>query len=416
MYIKVKKYENSKVKGRAYTYITDMDIAKDDLVVAEFGKSDSVLKVTEVDVEKPDFECKVIKHLATEDEIAETTKAEESSTSGMNIQVIKEVSPEIVINYDELKSSLMGWLTKYSGIVVTSDNLKDCKAMSKDLSRLSRNIDRYRIDKAKELSQPITDFQDQCKALKALIDDVKKPIDEGTNLYDQKVKNGNIVFAKKEIEEAVAVHELNNFYAGDLTVKSDYSNLSMTHSKIKDDIEQRAQVLEIEQKAYSARRNAVQAVIDEENKTLTHGLEIVDYDIACYEQQDSSTVIEMVRKNASKIRSIEEAAKEEAQRIADEKAGLADVPEDIPACEPVPGQMSIDDVPEETCMPSSMCEPVQEEPLPEQSAQEEPEQVPELMAFADIRISGDLSIVDNALTWLDGIDGLELSISNKGAF
>ena len=69
MFVKVKKWENDKVKGKAYTYVTDMELGVGDLVVAEFGKSDSVLCVTELDVEKPtEFECKPIKRSATSED------------------------------------------------------------------------------------------------------------------------------------------------------------------------------------------------------------------------------------------------------------------------------------------------------------------------------------------------------------
>lgn len=409
MYIKVKKWENDKVKGRAYTYVTDMDLAVGDLVVAEFGEKDSVLCVTDLDVEKPtEFECKAIKRSAlTEDFV--------SPKSGIQIKIITETMPEIKINYDDLKHYLVDSLKKYKGIVVTEDNLKDCKSMRKELTRLKKDVDSYRISKKKEFSAPIKVFEEQCKTLVELIEEVELPIKEGTDHYDEKVKNKNLEFAAKAVDETVKKHNLNRFYAPELVIKAEYGNLVMTQKKILNDIEQSAQVLDIEQQHYESRLNAVNSLIEDENKSLTHKLDLKDYELACYEKMDSSAVIALVKEDAAKIRAIEDDAKKQLQLAVEKKAGVAEsemraniaaaVEEYIDNTPdgPLDGQIGFNDFTAE-----SNQVPIAE-PIDANINYAE-------IAFADLSISGDPTKVDMAISFLQSIDGLDVEINGRGKF
>lgn len=416
MFVKVKKWENDKVKGKAYTYVTDMDLGIGDLVVAEFGNSDTILCVTALNVEKPtEFKCKPIKRNATSEDFVE-------SESGMKIKVISETMPEIKINYDDLKQYLIDSLKKYKGIVVTEKNLKDCKAMRKELTRLKKDVDSYRISKKKEFSAPIRAFEDQCKTLVELIEEVELPIKEGTDLYDVQVKNKNLEFAANAVDAAVKKHGLNRFYAPELVIKSEYGNLSMTQKKILNDIEQSAQVLGIEQQHYESRLNAVSLLLEDENATLTHKLDIKDYELACYEKMDSSAVIALVKEDAAKIRNIEEAARKEQQLEVEKKAGIVEaetrasiaaaVEEYIDSTPdgPLDGQLGIEDMPAEPWVSEA---PAAQTPTAEPAAEKTDFAA---IAFAEISISGDPTKVDTAISFLQSIKGLDVEVNSRGQF
>ena len=85
----------------------------------------------------------------------------------MEVRILNEIKPVIEINFDHLKTTLTETLEKYNGIIVTEETLSGCKATQKELAGVRNKIDRYRIDKKKELSKPITAFENQCKELVA---------------------------------------------------------------------------------------------------------------------------------------------------------------------------------------------------------------------------------------------------------
>lgn len=222
-----------------------------------------------------------------------------------DIKITQEQLPVIEINYDSLKENLMQNLEKYKGIVVSEDNLKNCKETRKELARLKNSIDNFRKAKKKEMSAPIKEFEDKCKTLYTLVEDVEKPIKEGTDLYDDKVRKEHEIFALSEIFAANEKYDLDDYYANQLQMKAEYSNLSVTKSKISKDIDQRAQTLSIEQGNFNTRYGVVKETVSALNEGLINKLDAEDYWILCHEVNDSSKILEAVELDAAKRKEIE---------------------------------------------------------------------------------------------------------------
>ena len=66
---------------------------------------------------------------------------------------VKKRLPIILMNFNEVKSSLEDTMDKYRGIIVTEENLKKCKTTQKDLAKLRRGIDEYRKNVKKEIEK-----------------------------------------------------------------------------------------------------------------------------------------------------------------------------------------------------------------------------------------------------------------------
>src|SRR3990172_1205459 len=73
----------------------------------------------------------------------------------------------IITNFAEVKAEMVEGLKKYE-IEVTQENLKAAKEMAADLNSLTKTISRTRIDKSKEFTGPISEFERQAKELETL--------------------------------------------------------------------------------------------------------------------------------------------------------------------------------------------------------------------------------------------------------
>lgn len=252
------------------------------------------------------------------------------------LQVNNYSIPSIEFNYNEIADALLLNLKTYKNLVVTEDNYKDCKSIRKDLTKMKKQIDDFRKTKKKELSEPITEFEKQCKSLCGLIEEVEKPIKEATDKFDDEVREQKKTFARCAIEVAIEKYGLIYPFKSELVLKDEYSNLSATKKKVEEDIDQKAQYLKIQQDQYLERCRVVEEAIEKENKTLTNGLILADFSDLILEATDSSTVLKKVTETALKKREEEQRVREEFNREFEEGKfepvvdDLKEVIEDLP--------------------------------------------------------------------------------------
>ena len=209
--------------------------------------------------------------------------------------------PVIKINYEDLENELDKNLEAYSGLIVTEETLAGCKNAQKELASLRTKVDAYRKDKKKELSAPITEFENQCKKLISKIEAVEAPIKEGIKVFDDMKREEKRVAAEAILDEVATKNGLNDKYRKQLTVIDKYMNLTATKKAVQEDAETRAFTLKVEQDREEERLNIIQSVIDSENQRISTKLDIgqfqsmINYGIA------TSEIIEEVKKRATKI-------------------------------------------------------------------------------------------------------------------
>lgn len=197
------------------------------------------------------------------------------------LKIKQEQLPVIKINYEEVKASLSETLEKYKNVVVTDEGLQDCKATQNRLAGLRLKIDGYRKDKKKIMEAPIKEFENQCKELIKLIENVESPIKTGIAVYDQKRKDEKKEIALNIIDEAIKAHNLNQKYASLLTLQGKYLNLSCSKKSVEDDVDARAFILENQQcqeeKALKDKEDAVKIAIENANKKINAKLKFEDF-------------------------------------------------------------------------------------------------------------------------------------------
>lgn len=98
-----------------------------------------------------------------------------------------EATPAVVsLNFDEVAKQLDADLERYQNVIVTEDTLAKDKQLATDLNKRAGEIKRARIDKAKELKKPISEFEEQMKTLEQKCLDVREKINDQVKEFERK--------------------------------------------------------------------------------------------------------------------------------------------------------------------------------------------------------------------------------------
>lgn len=326
--IKVKVIDSTgKVKGRAYTYKSVVDVQEGDIVVADMAGSMKRLKVVETGISQSeikdlDYEIKLIDHI--------WDGVEETEDSSVELRIEKETMPQVAFNYENIKAHLVAYTTKYKHLIVTEASLKGCKAAQKEMAGLRTKLNRFRIDTKKKMSEPLEEFDRQCKELIDLIADVENPIKEGIAVYDDKRREQKRKDAAAIRLEVIAETGLNETYAKELTLLDKYGNLGAKKADVKMDLAARAQVLKEKQDKEQELKDIIVDAIAVENKRIKQQLSIEDFNHLFDAGASTKTILEEVRIRAEMIYKAENPEPEpepEPQPQKEEPEGVGETPE-----------------------------------------------------------------------------------------
>lgn len=241
----------------------------------------------------------------------------------LDFKIQKEVLPVIQVNFEEMKKALADTMEQYSGIIVTEDSLSACRAEQKKLASIRTKIDNYRKEKKKEMSEPITEFENQCKELMSLVIDAENPIKEGIKKFDDKRREEKRQKALELIQEIVQTHELNEKYASRLTVLDKYMNLTASVKSVKEDIEQRAFYLVEEQVKEEETIQIIKTTIENINKTIKTPIQYTDFANLIEGGYPIPKIIDRINQMAEKIRIAETPPRTAESR---EETGVKETP------------------------------------------------------------------------------------------
>lgn len=222
-----------------------------------------------------------------------------------DIKIVNEVMPVIEINFDVMKAALTEKVSFYEGLIVTEESLKVCKEEQKELAALRRQIDTYRKDKKKELSEPITRFENQCKELIGIIDKVEKPIKDGIAFFDNQRRAEKRAEAEVIAAEVVKESGLNEKFAAQLTVIDKYCNLTAKKSEVRADLELRAIALKQEQDREEELLKIMADTLEYENQKIQNKLDLKEFQGMVDRGYSTSEVIQQIKRRAEEIYKIE---------------------------------------------------------------------------------------------------------------
>lgn len=231
-----------------------------------------------------------------------------------NIQIIEKQLPVINMNFEEIKNSLQATISKYEGLVVTEQGLKDCKATQKELSKIKTTLDKYRLSVKKEMLVPVTEFENQCKELIGLVAAAEGPIKQGILLFDNMKKQEKAEWAEVVLDETILSYKLNDFYKSKIDISDITINLSNSKKSIQEEIETKVKALATEQKQEEERKqnciDVMKATLESANKDLTVPLEQQQFDFLIEQGSDVAQIVKEINSRVELIRRTERELKE----------------------------------------------------------------------------------------------------------
>ena len=249
--------------------------------------------------------------------------------------VLNKTLPIINMNFEEVKTSLMETMERYKGIVVTEEGLKDCKATQKELSGLKKNIDTYRKTVKKEVEKPIKEFEAQCKELVSLIDEVEKPLKEGIEVFNEKVREEKREYARSIISQAIAANNLEEKYSSQIYILDSYTNLTTTKKFIKEDIEEKANRLKLQQDQDKAQaeilKSTIIATVEGANSTLNTKMKAEEFYKYIERGYSIAQIVNEINRAAELIRRTEKSEKDRIElekRKEEQRIEVPNLPEE----------------------------------------------------------------------------------------
>jgi histone H3/H4 len=194
-----------------------------------------------------------------------------------DFEIIELQEPVIKANFDDMKASLEDALKKYAGLIVTEKTYPDAKAQMKDIAGLRRKIDDFRKEKKAELSKPIASFENRCKELITLIEQVEEPIREGVAVFDNARREEKRKAAEQIIKDTAKDCGLNETHASRITVNDKWLNLTAKESDVKSDIEILVMSLLKDQEAEAERISIITQAIERANADLKTKIEFSEF-------------------------------------------------------------------------------------------------------------------------------------------
>ncbi|UZD34555.1 DUF1351 domain-containing protein [Lactiplantibacillus plantarum] len=87
--------------------------------------------------------------------------------------------PIKINNLEGLQAAIVQYVSRYSNLVITEDNVTDSKQVRAKLNKLKKALDDRRKEIKRNYNQPLREFETEVKKLEASIDMIIDPIDEG---------------------------------------------------------------------------------------------------------------------------------------------------------------------------------------------------------------------------------------------
>ncbi len=251
-----------------------------------------------------------------------------------NLEILRVEKPIVSFNYEAIKADILRVIGEWKGFVIKEDDLAFTKDLLADLNKKKKAIDDFRKTTKKELSEPIATFEDQCKELVGIIDDVYTDIKEQYDAFEERRREYKLQEVKELIQFAREESGLPEKYQLQIEIKPEYLNKTMTIAKISKEIESDIEKLKAEWQIEQARIEQIETYcelisaklglnIALDSKSYQHYNDITEAKEAIEKagQRAKDAQDEAIRKIEEKAkREAEEKTAKEAQRIAQEIA------------------------------------------------------------------------------------------------
>ncbi|WP_371069118.1 DUF1351 domain-containing protein [Sediminibacillus sp. JSM 1682029] len=192
----------------------------------------------------------------------------------LQVKTINLAPAKVEFNFEELSAVLDEQLVKYQGLEFTEKDAAACKKTITELNKGKKALDTYRKETKKELTAPVTDFENQCKELGKKFDSVINPLKEQHDQFEEERKDKKRKQIVPIIEQLIASEGLNDKYSDQLhDFPKEYFNKSKTLKSIESELTERAKYLGSLQDKEDADQEIIKSHVDLMN--AKHGTDLL---------------------------------------------------------------------------------------------------------------------------------------------
>lgn len=175
-------------------------------------------------------------------------------------------------NKDVLDQAIEAFISKYEGIVVTEETLKDAKDSKAKVNALKKALEDKRKEQKRIYNEPLNKFEKEIKANVEKLDQVYQSINEGVKFFEEQKREER----KKEIEAKIAeISELNGVDPQTIEFRKSWLNATPSMAKKTEEIVEAVQ----KQKRINKDVQAIQEYCLKLNLPATRYIEIArDFD------------------------------------------------------------------------------------------------------------------------------------------
>lgn len=175
-------------------------------------------------------------------------------------------------NKDVLDQAIEAFISKYEGIVVTEETLKDAKDSKAKVNALKKALEDKRKEQKRLYNEPLNKFEKEIKANVEKLDQVYQSINEGVKFFEEQKREER----KKEIEAKIAeISELNGVDPQAVEFRKSWLNATPSMAKKTEEIVEAVQ----KQKRINKDVQAIQEYCLKLNLPATRYIEIArDFD------------------------------------------------------------------------------------------------------------------------------------------
>lgn len=150
-----------------------------------------------------------------------------------------------VIEWDQ--QFWVGWAKEYAskfvGLMVTDENLKEMEDAKKELSSKKRRLDDFRKQEKAKMEGPIKKFESEVKEVIDIISAVEIPIAEQVRKFEDQRRCEQATEVSGWIQDAIKAVGLRAAFAAQLSIAESWTNRTAVKSKVKAEIEAKVTAL-----------------------------------------------------------------------------------------------------------------------------------------------------------------------------
>src|SRR5699024_6794757 len=111
-------------------------------------------------------------------------------------------------NETEMKQELETIADKYSGLIVTENNLKSVKSTRAKLNALNKGLDDKRKEIKSSYNAPLDEFEDKVKGYQAIINKSLEPISDGIKTLENSQREERKAHVQEVINEMAPEYDI----------------------------------------------------------------------------------------------------------------------------------------------------------------------------------------------------------------